>query len=379
MDFIHEPTDLFDFTKLSLNTPSLLNGGANGFFTKFVMIGNGDSAATAPPLYIKTPICCTKSGFSINKKITCDLVFSREENETLNRWMENLVTHINTLLFEHSDEWFQGGITAADIEEALINPIKSYKSGKYYTIRCGIKMEEGRPQVRVYDTDDNEITLEDVGEKDIVTLLECKGVRCSMRTFQIEFEIKQIMLAKKFNILETNLLSRGGAGAVAAVVPERTYLETSESGNEDAAAAAAAAAATVESSVVEVQLPINDSSPTTEDIDLDISDFSNAPTAAPATDVDEENDDDSSSASTPAAIIDFDLPSVDLDEIDVDETPVKIKKENELYYKMYQEAKQKAQEARKIAIDAYLEAKNIKTLYDLEDADENLDDFEIDF
>jgi hypothetical protein len=378
MDFIHEPTDLFDFTKLSLNTPSLLNGGANGFFTKFVMGGGSggnttttaSAAITTPPLYIKTPICCTKAGFSINKKITCDLVFSREENETLNRWMENLVTHTNTLLFEHSDEWFHGGITAADIEEALINPIKSYKSGKYYTIRCGIKMEEGRPLVRVYDTDDNEITLEDVGEKDIVTLLECKGVRCSMRTFQIEFEIKQIMLAKKFNILEKNLLSRGGCGGgvvedKSEVVPaaaatreeETTYLEKSDGIN-------------VQDSSVDIITT------TDENIHLDITDFS---TTTESSEIEQQVEDDSSAISSPDAIVDFDLPSIDLDEIDVDDTPVKIKKENELYYKMYQEAKQKAQEARKIAIDAYLEAKNIKTLYDLEDADENLDDFEMDF
>jgi hypothetical protein len=365
MDFIHEPTDLFDFTKLSLNTPSLLNGGANGFFTKFVMAAAATAGTTTPPLYIKTPICCTKAGFTINKKITCDLVFSREENETLNRWMENLVTHTNTLLFEHSDEWFHGGITAADIEEALINPIKSYKSGKYYTIRCGVKMEEGRPQVRVYDTDDNEITLEDVGEKDIVTLLECKGVRCSMRTFQIEFEIKQIMLAKKFNILETNLLSRGGGGGggggggevAAATAEETTYLEKTD-GIE------------VEDSSIHIITP------TDENIDLDISDFS---TNTESAEIAQPIEDNSSTTSSPDAIVDFDLPSVDLDEIDVDETPVKIKKENELYYKMYQEAKQKAQEARKLAIDAYLEAKNIKTLYDLEDADENLDDFEMDF
>ena len=55
---------------------------------------------------------------------------------------------------------------------------------------------------------------------------------------------------------------------------------------------------------------------------------------------------------------------------------LKLKKPTEVYYKMYQNAKQKAKELKKSAIAAYLEAKQIKSTHMLEDSDDS-DDSEI--
>jgi len=52
--------------------------------------------------------------------------------------------------------------------------------------------------------------------------------------------------------------------------------------------------------------------------------------------------------------------------------PMKLKKPNEFYYEIYKKAKEKAKLAKKEMMIAYLEAKNIKKTYmldDLEDSD----------
>jgi hypothetical protein len=57
---------------------------------------------------------------------------------------------------------------------------------------------------------------------------------------------------------------------------------------------------------------------------------------------------------------------IHLDDSEVPETFV-LKERKEMYYKMYQEARQKAKVARDLALSAYLEAKRIKNTYMLDD------------
>jgi hypothetical protein len=64
---------------------------------------------------------------------------------------------------------------------------------------------------------------------------------------------------------------------------------------------------------------------------------------------------------------------LDLDKIESNET-VQLKKRNDVYYKMYKDAKQKAREAKMIALSNYLEAKRIKNTYLLEDSSEDESD-----
>ena len=58
--------------------------------------------------------------------------------------------------------------------------------------------------------------------------------------------------------------------------------------------------------------------------------------------------------------------------------PLTLKKPNEIYYEMYKEAKRKAIELRKEALDAFLKAKQIKNKYSLEESDDEEDDSEED-
>ena len=55
---------------------------------------------------------------------------------------------------------------------------------------------------------------------------------------------------------------------------------------------------------------------------------------------------------------------------------ITLKKPNQVYYEIYQKAREKAKEAKKSAIVAFLEMKNIKKTYMLDDIDESDSEFE---
>jgi len=58
--------------------------------------------------------------------------------------------------------------------------------------------------------------------------------------------------------------------------------------------------------------------------------------------------------------------------------PIKLKKPNQVYYEIYKQARKKAKDAKKEAIMAFLEAKNIKKTYMLNDLDESDSDSDLD-
>jgi hypothetical protein len=62
-----------------------------------------------------------------------------------------------------------------------------------------------------------------------------------------------------------------------------------------------------------------------------------------------------------------------LDDLNTDDT-IQLQNRNDVYYKMYREAKKKAKMAKDLALSSYLEAKRIKNTYMLEDiSDSDLD------
>jgi hypothetical protein len=67
---------------------------------------------------------------------------------------------------------------------------------------------------------------------------------------------------------------------------------------------------------------------------------------------------------------------IDTNNLESDAEIVQLKKPNEVYYEIYREARRKAKQAKKAAIIAYLEAKNIKNTYMLDEIEDSSDDEE---
>jgi hypothetical protein len=195
--YISNPTDDFDFSHVVLKPPTSISGG--GFFSKFTNSGEN--------FYIKTPKCITKQGFQGGgKRIFCDLLFSNTDDDEFARWMEGLVTHSQRILAKKSVQWFQDEMTEEDLEEMMISPIKTSRAGKYL-VRAVVG---GDPPLKIYNELGHEIALDGGGlpeNAQIITLLEIHGIKCSLKSFQFEFFIKQIMVVAKNNILNSCVLA----------------------------------------------------------------------------------------------------------------------------------------------------------------------------
>ena len=64
---------------------------------------------------------------------------------------------------------------------------------------------------------------------------------------------------------------------------------------------------------------------------------------------------------------------MNLDDIEISDQ-IQIKARNDIYYELYKEARKKARVSRNLALQSYLEAKEIKTKYDLDDIESDEDD-----
>ena len=179
---IIEPTTEFDFNSLHLGPLIPL---ANGYY--FTRLFSNKNI-----LYTQCPKCCTKNGIIVaGTKQYADLVFDNTECDFA-YWIESLETKCQELIIQsgNANNWFQEPMTQQDIESIFVSPIKSFKSGKKYSIRANVK-----PSVKIYNKLKEECAFETAGDNEmLVTIVEVQGIKFSLRNFQIEFEVKQIMI-----------------------------------------------------------------------------------------------------------------------------------------------------------------------------------------
>ena len=199
MDNIIEPNETFDFSKLSLALPTATQGGS--YFTKIYYLNK--------PLYIQTTKSLTKQGIVKNgKKIHCDLMFDNS-SENLIRWLEKLEIKCQQLIFEKSETWFQSTLALNDIETAFNSIIRVYKSGKYYLVRTNIKNNTTTniPTIKIYNENENMLSIDDISsDSNIISIIEIQGIKFTSHNFQVEMELKQVMVLNNEPIFESCLI-----------------------------------------------------------------------------------------------------------------------------------------------------------------------------
>jgi len=353
MQDIYETNDDFDFSKLTLSSP--ISTGSGNFFIRF-LINNTH-------LYIQPPKCSTKQGIlKSGKKIYTDLIFTNE-NENLIRWMENLESYCQTSIYTNRHQWFEGDMEIDDIENYFTSVMKVYKSGKYYSIRANIPTGLGRPLLKIYDENGNDVELDKVTDKTtVMTILEISGIKCSTRSFQLEVELKQMMTLKPNNLFEKVLLTTPKENnSIEEPIPEvniqikeqrpdefSNNIETQEGqqNTDDVVLEVADNDITVE-----VEIPENDA--IIPDNENEVSQNEKV--------VFNENENNLEKSDIEEIDLSLDNLNQDIGEV------VQIKQRNEIYYNMYRNARKKAKIARDFAISSYLEAKQIKNTYKLDD------------
>jgi hypothetical protein len=339
MKNIVEPNETFDFSQLSLAHPTGIQGGA--YFTKIEFNKN--------PLYIQTTKSQTKQGFvKTGKKYYCDLMFDKN-SETLIHWFEKLEEKCQKLIFDRRDTWFQNSLEESDIETAFNSTIRVYKSGKYYLVRTNIN---NLTAVKIYNEIEAPLTISDImPETNIVSILEVQGIKFTSRNFQIELELKQIMVLDNAPIFDNCLIKTKKDTDIV------EYLNIKDVAEEEVV---------VEEVVEDVAV---------EDVKEDVA--KEVAIEEPYIEKEEVED-------VTLVFEDLDLED-DIEELkevtnlEISLETIQLKKPNQVYFELYKEARNKAKIAKKNALLAYLEAKNIKKTYMIEPHDSDSDiDIEID-
>jgi hypothetical protein len=362
MDNIIEPNETFDFSSLSLAHPVGIQGGA--YFTK---IENNKKQ-----LYIQTPKGQTRQGFVKNgKKYYCDLMFDKN-SEMLINWFERLEERCKKLIYDRRDTWFQNSLEESDIETAFNSSIRIYKSGKYYLIRTNVKNNHttNTPSINIYTEEEVSLTMDDVNtETNIISILEIQGIKFTSRNFQIEIELKQIMVLNNEPIFNNCLIKTNKKTENKETKPlEKFEIDLIQSKQD------------IFNETID---DLVDNSETNDNIkEYDINDNIEE---SEINDIvkESENSDDN-------IILDMEELCEDIEEnvdtlkevgdvslsLENNLETITLKKPNQVYFELYREARNKAKLAKKNAILAYLEAKNIKKTYLIENLNDSDSDFD---
>lgn len=374
MEKIYDVFEDFNMNDIKISNPISKVGGY--YMLKFTVNGS--------PLYVQPPKCMTKNGIICNKKAHSDLLFSNDNQEFLT-WLENMESYCQNHIFENREKWFEGDLDIDDIESYFVSPIKFYKSGKYYLVRVNIPTLIGKPSLKIYDESENEVNIASITDKnEINSILEFKGIKCSSRSFQIDIEVKQMMKMEPIQLFNKCIIKRN-------IVDNKEKNDTNNETNNDNKV--------IERNEINKNEVIESNEINNEEeLDDNESDVLNVDTKTNVEDVikddeienlldnkeeeeeqkgwsDENIEESSEKTLNNLGISDKEEKNSDcIEEINLDPSilessdVIEIKQANEVYYKMYKEAIQRAKVARDLALSSYLEAKNIKNKYMLDEA-----------
>jgi hypothetical protein len=362
MDNIIEPTMDYDFSKLYLGPPSTVTGGA--YFTKIMYNNN-------KPLFIQTPKCLTKQGFvKSGKKVYTDLMFDNNDTVFIN-WIENLESRCQELIYSKSESWFENKLEKDDIESAFTSVFKIFKSGKFYLLRVNVK-----PNIKIYDENDKLYTIEELtADKTIISILEIQGIKFTSRNFQIEIELKQALTVSPDPFLEECFikkpLKKQNITNPINLEQENHDIHLKENSFEKES---------LEDFIKETAKDLS------KIATININDDNSSLITENNTKLNEtigkeyiENNDNNIPLFeiedlTPQTLV---KEKDELEEFDISQTvendleAITLKKPNQVYMDIYKKAREKAKEAKRQAILAYLEVKNIKKTYMINDIDES--------
>ena len=403
MENIFEPNNTFNFAKLSLAQPIGIQGGA--YFTKFLY--------NSQPFYIETPKCLSKQGFiKHGKKIYTELMFDNSDSQFIN-WIENLETNCHKLIYEHSDSWFKDKLELNDIESAFTASLRTYKSGKYYLLRVYGKINTltNNPHIKIYNENETLLTTDDIKlDTNIISIIELLGIKFTNKSFQIEFEIKQMMVltidklfenciikkhknnqkniqlaeSKEEQLGEYDLEQLGELGELKQLEELGKLGELKDQKQEQKIEEQEQKIEEIEEQEIELEQDLGQEQDLVQKIQVleEVYIEQNKLQTLGKEIIKEEQEQKENEKEKEKEKEQLD--SNTLEEFDINDKlnsleTITLKKPNEVYYKIYKEARQKAKQIKRDAINAILEAKNIKNTYLIDsdsesDADSDFDE-----
>ena len=402
---IYKPSKDFDFNLFGLENPQPVQGGS--YFTR--VVDNNDK-----PLFIQLPKCTTKQGVvKTNRGLYCDLMYSKNQCDDLIEWVLALEKYLQDKINDKKNLWFTTEITEDDIESMTTPIYRLYKSGKNLLIRTNLDVDKSTNMGKcmVYNENEIKLSVDNITNTvNIIPLIKIEGIKFTSKSFDIEIKLVQSMvLNKEPEIMQTCMIKREVKNNT-----EENLLDSSDGEK----------IKTLESDVVSnIQYEMKETNNTEIDSEKSTQELNNQEQSIEASDSKEQSIEASDSKEQTNErqsvetrdnkepsneeqyvnetikekenenILDYEKnddleqSSIDLEEITINpdgEDSISIKNPKEIYEEIYRVARIKAKKMRAASIEAFLEAKRIKSQYvldDIEDSDSEdyTDDEVIDF
>jgi hypothetical protein len=345
---IYEICENFNFSTLKLENPTLLN--ANIYFSKLNNNLNKN-------FYIQLPKCKTKQGIiQANNKCFCDLEFNSSDRLIV-EFFENLENYFIKEICNNKSLWFydSDNISNDDIND-FINPImRSYKGGKKFLIKANIKQDK----INLYDENEKKLTLADYDtNNEIIPLLNINGIRFSKSSFIIDVILVQFMVLYPCDSLENQILIKINK-------KKEDPLENNNAENNKHTLLTSRPDLTQAQELMQDTELIQEQELTQELTQAQDPELAQAQDPELAQDTNSFKYLMNNLEKKQAIDDDCELEITNLDVITENSAPIEIKSHESIYLEIYKKAKQKAKEIRRNAVEAFLEAKNIKIKYNL--------------
>jgi hypothetical protein len=409
-----------NLSNIALSMPSSVQGGS--YFTRIHYAKR--------PLYMQSPKCISKQGITaVGKKMYIELIISNEKDGEFISFLENLEKTCIDMIFEKRHMWLTDELEKTDIETAFASIIKSYKNGTSHLLKLNINNTSnhakhgigigGLQTCFVFDENNNSLKFDDVKpEMSFITLIEFEGIKFTSKSFQFEMNARQILVIDEKPIFNSCLIK-----------PKKKYdSEFNEKVNEETNDTSytnhtsdttgqleeCILASDVSSSDVvgtgldknniandcithgngsdtndeSTTIPVTTATtiPVTTTIELikenemtreNESAKNNVESLGELKEETTQNEKVNENETVEMYQHEGELVEVNLDipqELDSSGfEKIKLQNANDVYYKMYKEAKEKAKSAKKLAVEAYLAAEEIKFTYDLIDNESDSD------
>jgi hypothetical protein len=358
MEVFH-PNDTFHFDKLQLTHPTHITGGS--YMTRYSYFDSSQ------PLYIQTTKSRSKQGIVLSgKKAYIDLLFTGTDSDAeFIEWIARLETRSVELLYEKRHLWFTQELDRTDIENSFTSPIRAYKTDNFL-VRVNLEPNRVLTHIqpfscKVFDENKKPVPVEHIkDEHTIISIIEFQGIKFTQRNFQMELLLRQVLVIPDVPLFETCVISEPNKIQQNSLLQPPPAIDNKES-EEGLTLAIREEETVVEHLGTELEgTPLEQEQPLEQEIkhfgikEVEL-DFDNIPdtidTNEPKFQMEPtvENSRNRNNATTVASI--------------------KLKRHKDVLYEMYKVAKKKAVEAKKTAIRTYLEAKEIKAAYLLDNSD----------
>ena len=398
-----------NLSNVALSMPSSVQGGS--YFTRIHYAKR--------PLYMQSPKCISKQGITaVGKKMYIELVISNEKDGEFISFLENLEKTCIDMIFEKRHIWLTDDLEKTDIETAFASIIKSYKNGTSHLLKLNINNTSnhakhgigigGLQTCFVFDENNNSLKFDNVKpEMLFITLIEFEGIKFTSKSFQFEMNARQILVIDEKPIFNSCLIkpkkkddsesnekvnenrdhdTSNAMGQTEECMPTSVVsnididtglglandciIHGNGVANDDSTTTATAA--TVETTIElikENEMMMRESESAENNNVESLGELKEKTTQNEKVNENENETVEMHQHEGELVEVNLDIPQ----ELDSGFEKIKLQNANDVYYRMYKEAKEKAKSAKKIAVEAYLAAEEIKFTYNLVDNESDSD------